>query len=77
MTHMDEMTQSFGFQVEETQLQLGKREEELGQAMMRVDEESALKAKAHKQVIWHQIRRVLFQPIHFFRKNGTGWPHLL
>ena len=37
-------------QVEETQLQLGKREEELGQAMMRVDEESALKAKAHKQL---------------------------
>ena len=37
-------------QVEEAQLLLGKREEELGQAMMKVDEESALKAKAQKQL---------------------------
>jgi myosin protein heavy chain len=35
-------------QVEDFQLQLGKREEELAQAMMRVDEEAASKAKAQK-----------------------------
>ena len=36
------------FQVEDLQLQLGKREEELAQAMMRVDEEGAAKAKSLK-----------------------------
>ena len=35
-------------QVEDLQLQLGKREEELAQAMMRVDEEGAAKAKSLK-----------------------------
>ena len=34
--------------MEEIQLQLGKREEELANAMMRVDEEGAAKAKALK-----------------------------
>lgn len=37
-------------QVEDFQLQLGKREEELAQAMMRVDEEGAAKAKALKNL---------------------------
>ena len=35
-------------QVEDLQLQLGKREEELAQAMMRINEEGAAKAKAQK-----------------------------
>ena len=35
-------------QVEDLQLALGKREEELAQAMMRVDEEGASKAKSLK-----------------------------
>ena len=35
-------------QVEDLQLALGKREEDLAQAMMRVDEEGALKAKSLK-----------------------------
>lgn len=35
-------------QVEELQLQLGKREEELTQALMKIDEEGAGKAQSQK-----------------------------
>lgn len=42
-------------QVEELQLQLGKREEELTQALMKIDEEGAGKAQSQKALRYLQL----------------------
>lgn len=50
-------------QVEELQLQLGKREEELTQALMKIDEEGAGKAQSQKALreLESQLAEVSFQ----------------
>jgi myosin protein heavy chain len=49
--------------VEELQLQLGKREEELTQALMKIDEEGAGKAQSQKALreLESQLAEVSFQ----------------
>jgi myosin protein heavy chain len=48
VSDLKEQLNEHRLQVEELQLQLGKREEELTQALMKIDEEGAGKAQSQK-----------------------------
>lgn len=57
MNDLKEQLNERKLQVEELQLILGKREEELAQSMMKIDEEGAGRLKRRRQILLSNLRK--------------------